>query len=171
VIRQVIDTDASSTGATQSTQTHTDVSFDYTPGSTAGPGLPSEDACDPTGHFTAPCRILPILNLDYHLATNDLNTGRPGPQLLHLTVDHLSYDNVGSTAAITSVAVSVSFDGGTTWQPAVVLGAHGQYTAAWSNPASAAGTSPDLKVTATDAAGGSITQIVTSAYTIAGPAN
>jgi hypothetical protein len=88
-------------------------------------------------------------------------------QHMRLSVGHLTYDGYGSHAPITSATVAVSFDGGATWQPAVVGGHDGQYTVAWKNPASAAGTSPDLRVTATDAAGGSITQTITNAYTIA----
>ena len=48
-----------------------------------------------------------------------------------------------------------------------MTGSAGDYTATWPNPASARGTSPEIKVTAADAAGGSITQTITAAYTIA----
>lgn len=168
VIRQVLDTDASNTGVDQSVTTHTDLSFVYTPGKTPGGTLPSEVICEPNGIFTSPCQILPALNLSYNLATDLNNTSRPGVQTLGLTVDHLSYDGIGSHARITSATVSVSFDGGVTWQPATLAGTDGAYTASWLNPASAAGTSPSIKVTATDAIGGSISQTVNEAYTIAG---
>jgi hypothetical protein len=86
---------------------------------------------------------------------------------MRLLVGHVSYNGAGSTAAIKPVTVSVSFNGGKTWQQATLTGSGGSYTATWPNPASAKGTDPSLRVTATDALGGSITQTITSAYTIA----
>jgi hypothetical protein len=108
-----------------------------------------------------------VLTLNYQLASDLTNTSNAPVQHMRLTVGHLTYDGHGSHAPITSATVAVSFDGGTTWQPALVAGHDGHYTVTWKNPASAAGTSPDLRVTATDAAGGSITQAITAAYTIA----
>lgn len=170
-IRQVLDTDASDTGMTQSVTTHTDLTFVYQPGTqTAGDTLPSADLCDPNGLITTTCQIQPILNLGYRLATDDHNTAGPGLEALALTVDHLSYDGLGSQAPITSACVSVSFDNGATWQPATMHGQDGTYLATWTNPTSAVGTSPQLKVTATDAIGGSISQTTTAAYTIAAAA-
>ena len=57
----------------------------------------------------------------------------------------------------------MSFDNGTTWHPATVAGFAGHYVALWHNPAAG---SPELRVTATDAAGDAITQTITNAYTI-----
>lgn len=171
-VREVMDTDSTELpGNSQSLTTHTDLTFTYVPGVSADDTLPSDVSCDWTGQVVAPCQILPVLNLGYQLATDFQNTSPPGPQVLDLTVNHLSYDGLGSRAPITSATVSVSFDGGATWQPATVTGANSGYVATWQNPAGAAGTSPDLQVTATDAAGGSITQTVTAAYTIAGSAS
>jgi hypothetical protein len=82
-------------------------------------------------------------------------------------VGHVSYNGTGSTARITFAEVFVSFNKGQSWQQAKMTGTAGHYTATWPNPASARGTSPDIKVTAADNAGGSITQTITSAYTIA----
>jgi hypothetical protein len=167
--RAVLDVDG--TGAfSQSTVTHTDLTFQYTPGAQPGSALPSDDACYPLtagGAPTGPCQILPVLTLNYQLATSETDTSSAPVQHLRLTVGHLTYDGHGSHAPITSATVAVSFDGGTTWQPAVVGGHDGHYKVTWKNPAAAAGTSPDLRVTATDAAGGSITQTITNAYTIA----
>ena len=166
--RVVLDTDlTASPRVSQSTQTHTDLTVRYTPGS--GAALPAGDTC--AGQSAAsPCAILPALTLGYQLATDELNTSISPVQELKLLVGHVSYDGAGSHAPITSVTMSVSFDGGTTWQPAVVRGSGGQYTATWPNPAPAPGTDPEIRVTATDATGGSITQTVTHAYTIAAPA-
>lgn len=153
----------------QSTATHTDLSFVYDPQKNPGPVLPSDLYCSFSGVVTAPCNIMPVLNLSYHLTTDAKNTSKAPIQTLVLNVSHLSYDGLGSTAAIKSAAVSVSFDGGKTWKAATVIGAGGTYVALWQNPKSAAGTSPTIKVTATDAIGGSITQTATDAYRIASP--
>lgn len=151
----------------QSTATHTDLTVVYDPQKNPGPILPSDANCDYNGVVTAPCHILPALNLSYHLFTGATNTSSAPVQTLLLNVGHLSYDGLGSHAPITSVKVAVSFDGGKTWKPAAVLGAAGTYFAFWQNPKSAAGTSPAIKVSATDAVGGSISQTTVNAYTVA----
>jgi hypothetical protein len=107
---------------------------------------------------------MPALTLNYRLDTDQSNASALSEQTMHLTVGHLSYDGHGSHAAITSAAVSVSFDGGTTWQQATLTGSAGSYDATWKNTGT---TAPVLKVTAEDAAGGSITQTITDAYGIA----
>ena len=169
--RAVLDTSLGG-GLSQSTQTHTDLTVPYTPQAAAGSALPSSDGCYGPGQPAGTqCAVLPVLNLDYHLVSDEDNTSSAPIQRMNLTVGHVSYDGAGSHARITSAAVSVSFDGGTTWKPAIVAGVNGQYVAVWANPASARGTDPELKVSATDAAGGSITQTVTNAYSIATPAS
>jgi hypothetical protein len=161
--RAVYTRDASTVaGVSQSTVVDTDLTF-----STAtSVALPSEDSCDGQSAST-PCRVLPVLTLDYQLNTDLTNTSDQPIELLQLGVGHVGYDSAESHAAITSAKVSASFDGGKTWLPAVVTGSGGKYIAAWDNPATAKGTSPELKVSATDAIGGSITQTITDAYTIA----
>ena len=166
--RLVYTTDMTGTpGVSQSVTTSTDVKFTYTPGLNSGNSLPDSLDCEQMLQTTTQCQILPVLNLDYRLGADDTNTSAVGPQLLGLTVDHLMYDGIGSHSAITSAKVSVSFNNGKTWTAAKMVGANGTYVALWSNPASAAGTSPELRVSATDAAGGSIVQTVTDAYSIA----
>jgi hypothetical protein len=161
--RAVYSRDASgATGLSQSA----DVLTDLTVNSATSVALPSEDSCYGQS-ATAPCRLLPALFLDYHLDTDLTNTGSQPIELLQLGVSHVAFDSAESHAAITSASVSVSFDGGKTWQPATMIGSGGQYVAAWDNPASAKGTSPELKVSATDAVGGKITQTIVDAYTIA----
>lgn len=157
-------------GLSQSTQTHTDLTVRYTPQAAAGSALPNSDSCYGQAAST-PCEVLPVLNLDYNLVSNEDNTSSAPIQRMDLTVGHVSYDGAGSHARITSAAVSVSFDGGTTWTQATVAGADGNYVVLWSNPASARGTDPEIKVSATDGAGGSITQTITNAYTIAKSSN
>jgi hypothetical protein len=151
-------------GFSQSTHTLTDLTVRYAPG--GGAALPAGDTCAGRSAAT-PCRVLPALTLGYQLATNSDNTSSSPTQVLHLRVGHVSYSGAGSHAPITSATVWVSFDGGKTWQKASLTGSAGNYTATWPNPASAHGTSPEIKVTAADAAGGSITQTIADAYTIA----
>jgi hypothetical protein len=159
--------DRSSPSFLRSSATHTDVTMAYSPAVDAGSTLPAEDTCLYGQAATEPCQILPALTLTERLAVDATNTSDLATQTMSLRVGHLRYDGAGSRAAITSVTVSVSFDGGTTWQPAAVSGSAGCYAASWANPASARGSAPALRVTATDAAGGSITQTVTAAYAIA----
>ncbi|CAG6398443.1 hypothetical protein NMG29_05755 [Streptomyces cocklensis] len=158
--RAVYDTDLTATGATQSTRTHTDLTFRDTGRADPDLALPADVPCPETG-----CRIMPALTLAYRLDSDQSNTSALADQTMDLTVGHLSYDGHGSLAAITSAAVSVSFDGGATWQAATLTGTGGgTYHASWRNTGT---TAPVLKVTATDAAGGSLAQTVTDAYTLA----
>jgi hypothetical protein len=162
--RAVFDTDLTGTGAGQSTRTHTDLAFRDAGGTDPQLALPADVPCAQTS-----CRIMPALTLNYRLDTDQSNTSALADQTMDLTVGHLSYDGHGSLAAIASASVSVSFDGGTTWQAAALTAAGtgagtATYHATWKNTGTSA---PALKVTATDAAGGSITQTVTAAYGIA----
>jgi hypothetical protein len=162
--RAVLDSDLTGvTGFSQSTRTHTDLTVRYRPDN--NPALPAPDTCAGQS-ATTPCAILPALDLNYHLATDETNTSHQRIQVLGLRVGHASFDGIGSRSRITSADVSVSFDGGTTWQPANVFGANGFYVATWRNPESPA--SPMLKVTAADANGDSIAQTITNAYTVGG---
>jgi hypothetical protein len=167
--RAVYDDDLSAqAGLSQSTKTHTDLTFHYTPQTGGGSALPAADSCF-GGSAGTPCQILPALTLGYQLTSDSSNTSDQRIQQMRLNVGHVSYDGAGSHSRITSAKVSVSYDGGTTWKSALVVGFNGTYQVLWPNPVSAQGTSPAIKVTATDAAGGSITQTVTNAYTIAAP--
>jgi hypothetical protein len=161
--RGVLDVDVSGANTfSQATKTHTEVTVKYSPTASGAP-LPTTDACVGLAGST-PCQILPALTLDYQLAVDKSNTSHSPVQTLGLRVGHVSYDGVGSHSPITSATVSVSFDNGATWHPATVAGFAGHYVALWRNPAS--GGSPELRVTATDAAGDAITQTITNAYTI-----
>jgi hypothetical protein len=67
---------------------------------------------------------------------------------------------------VTGATVSASFDKGATWTAASVAPVgDNHFIAVWKN-AAAKGATPWLKVTASDALGGSITQTVANAYTI-----
>ncbi|WP_370378881.1 hypothetical protein [Catenulispora sp. GAS73] len=166
-VRAVLDASRPA-GATQSTKTHTDVTFQYTGKTDAWSTLPDGNYCPAAraaGQPSAPCQIMPILTIGYKygaLSKTNVSTGRN--QVLVLDVGHHSFGGHGSLAPVVSAQVSVSFDGGTSWQDVPTLGAVGHYVAQWCNPAP--GTSVTVRVTATDAIGGSITQTVTNPYTV-----
>ena len=169
--RAVFDVDRTDDpSTTQSTRTHTDLTFQYRPDPDPGSAMPSSTPClYPPGPDScvpgesAPAYVLPVLSLRYRLASDQTNTSQAAVQVMGLDVGHLTFGGRGSRAPITSVRVEVSVDGGTTWRSATVAGAHGHYVTAWPN---APGTKPWLRVSATDAAGGSITQTVQNAYTV-----
>lgn len=167
--RLVTDTGPASFGPaySQSTPTHTDLTFQFADKNSAPADMTAPSGYECNLFFvTGTCEVLPVLTLNYQLAENELGASSARVQRMNLDVGHETFDGIGSHATITSASVQVSFDGGTTWQPAVLGGHDGHYVAHWRNPASARGTSPNLKVTATDAIGGSITQEIDNAYTI-----
>ncbi|GAA1974672.1 hypothetical protein [Catenulispora subtropica] len=164
--RLVFDLDLSRFPITQSTATHTDLTVPYTPKANPDWNLPAADYCGAQGGGTTPCSILPVLNLGYRLATDDTNTSHGPVQTLDLQVGHQSYSGVGANARATGATVSVSFDKGATWTKATVVPTFdNHFLALWPNSGPKGGT-PWLKVGATDALGGSITQTVANAYTI-----
>ncbi|MBS2547149.1 hypothetical protein KGQ19_09720 [Catenulispora sp. NL8] len=163
--RLVYDQDLSQFPLAQSTATHTDITVPYTPTPDPAWTFPVDNICYARADSTTPCSILPVLNLNYQMATDDSNTSHGPVAALLLTVGHQSYGTAGANAAVTGATVSVSYDKGETWTPVSVLPAGPNHFAAlWKNGAK--GSSAWLKVTATDALGGSITQTVANAYTI-----
>ncbi|MBS2547342.1 hypothetical protein KGQ19_10695 [Catenulispora sp. NL8] len=166
-VRAVLDTDHPA-GEKQSTNTHTDVTFQYTGQTDPFTALPDGNYCPAAiaaGQQSAPCQIMPILTIGYQYgALSQTNVALSPVQSLVLDIGHHSFGGYGSHAPITSAQASVSFDGGTTWQDVPTLGADGHYAALWRNPAP--GTSVTVRVTATDAIGGTITQTVANPYTV-----
>jgi len=156
-------------GVSLSTSTATQWTFSTTPAAESGAALTPLGSC--TGESTAtPCEVLPLLNITRQLAESETGTAAPGAETMGLAIGHASYNGTGSHAAITSASVQVSFDGGTTWQTvkltATGAASSGNYTATWTDPAADAGTYPSIRVSATDAVGGSINQTITHAYEI-----
>jgi hypothetical protein len=164
--RMVFDLDLSQFPITQSTVSHTDITVPYSPAPDPKSALPSADFCQAQGTSTTPCSILPVLNLNYQLATDGFNTSHGTVTPLLLTVGHQSYGTAGSQAPVTGATVSVSYDKGATWTAAPVVTAGAGHFVALLKNAAAKGATPWLKVTASDALGGSITQTVANAYTI-----
>ena len=111
--------------------------------------------------FTRSCAAEPMMTLRYAIAGLSLDgSTTAGRQVLHVTAGHLP---LAKATAVTSAAVSVSFDGGKTWHPATVTGHDGSYTATFTAPA---GAKVSLRTSASDAAGGSITETLMNAYQI-----
>jgi hypothetical protein len=105
------------------------------------------------------CAVEPMMTIEYAVAgLSQLEATRPGPQTIHLSAGHLQ---LVKGARVTRAAMSVSFDGGKTWQRAKVTGHGGSYTATFAAPA---GVKVSLRTSAADAAGGSIAETITNAY-------
>jgi hypothetical protein len=106
------------------------------------------------------CAIQPLLTLDYQVQGLSL-TGRtaPGPQAIDVSVGHLQQTE---SSAISGMTAAYSLNDGQSWQAASVTAAgSGQFQIGFSAPA---GTDVTLRVSATDAAGGTITETVVRAY-------
>jgi hypothetical protein len=106
------------------------------------------------------CAVQPMMTLDYHVSGMALNgTTAPGRQVIRLAVGHLQ---LGGHARITGATMRVSYDGGKTWRSARVKSAGaGNFTISFMAPAHADVT---LRTSATDAAGGAITETIQDAY-------
>lgn len=125
----------------------------------AGGQLPIGWVCSP-GQAERHCTVEPMMTLRYQVARLALNeTVPPGKQVLDVTAGHLQ---LAKAAPVTTTTVQVSFDNGKTWRGAVVtsLGG-GHYRAVYTAPA---GRYVTLRVSASDAAHGQITETITRAY-------
>jgi hypothetical protein len=129
-----------------------------------GATVPRQWMCEHTGArrliITRHCVIQPMMTLGYQVARLALDGAAPaGLQHIGLTAGHLQ---AAAQPAVTGLTLSVSFDGGRTWQPATVTAAGpGRFAATFTAPRHALVT---MRTTATDAAGGSITETITSGY-------
>jgi hypothetical protein len=126
--------------------------------------VPNGWECAPGQPAAHHCAVQPMMTLGYQVAHLALDgSAPPGPQTIDITAAHLQ---LAHAAPVTSLRAWVSFDGGRTWRPAAVTGhPRGQFTAHFTAPASSY---PTLRVRATDASGGSITETIIRAYRIRG---
>ena len=114
--------------------------------------------------LTTHCSAEPLLSLNYQVAgLRPDGSVAAGKQQLTLTVTH--FEPSTSTAKITSVKVQVSFDGGKTFTDAAVTGSGAAFTAAYTAPVTAK--VAELRVSAADAAGSTVTETLPAAYQIA----
>ena len=113
-----------------------------------------------TGGLLRSCAVQPMMTVDYHVQglRQDGRTAH-GPQLVDLAFGHLQ---LASAAAVTGATAQFSYDDGQSWQAATVtpLGG-GHFQMAFSAPG---GVDVTLRVHATDAAGGAITETILRAY-------
>jgi hypothetical protein len=122
-----------------------------------GATLPAGWTC-PAGNQA--CAVEPMMTLLYQVTGMGLDGSAPaGQQRIVITAGHLQ---LAPAAPVTALTVAASVNGGQTWQPAAVtrLGG-GRFAAAFTAPP---GASVSLRTQATDNAGDSIAETVTSAY-------
>jgi hypothetical protein len=95
----------------------------------------------------------------YQLPEDDTGHVASGPVTFQLAISHI----LGVSIATTSAAVSISFDGGSTWVAATVSpnGAN-NYAVSYSDP-NHAGTAA-IRISVTDADGGVLDQTILNAY-------
>ncbi len=142
---------------TLSTTTHTEWTFTSGPNSA---NLPPGWFCDLTAATS--CNVLPLIFADYRLPVDDTGHEPAGAVTGEIDVHHLQG---ASQVSIASLGVQVSFDDGLSWEAAAVTAlSPGRFDIDYTNPASA-GTAA-LRLTARDAQGNTLTEVVHQAYRI-----
>ena len=111
------------------------------------------------------CAVQDMMTLDYQLARESLDGSTPaGPQSLGIAINHLPRS---TPYPVTHAQLQVSFNNGTSWQPAALARiCHGQvctnqFRATYTAPA---GAQVSLRVTARDTHGASVTETILGAY-------
>ncbi len=135
-------------------------------GHVEGATLPASLACALVkgGPPIRDCAVEPLLTLGYAVgALRPDGSTVVGPQSLDLTVGHLQQT---AASAITGATIRFSTDDGVTWQDAAVTAKgngvfHTDFTA---TTADFRGGNVSLQVTASDAAGATISETITRAY-------
>lgn len=148
----------------QSTVSHSEWTF--TSAHSGKQTVPDGWVCDPNTGKATDCSALPLVTASYQLKAGLDGTAPAGPDQVVVTFGHAPG---GQNLPFAKGSIQVSFDGGATWTPTFLadLGG-GRYRAQWTNPASATGGDVALRVSATDVAGNSLTQSVTSAFSVPG---
>lgn len=128
--------------------------------------VPAGWACDPVTGKATDCSALPLVTASYQLKAGLDGNAAAGPDQVVVAFGHAPG---GTDLPFQKAGIQVSFDGGATWTPTFLadLGG-GRYRAQWTNPASTTGGDVSLRVSATDVAGNSLTQSVTSAFSVPG---
>jgi hypothetical protein len=162
-IRFVLDASRNARIYTVSTASHT--VWTWRSQRESGARLPAGWACGLTRRGTPAggrsCAVEPMMTLEYAVAGESLHgSTHAGPQTIHLSAGHLQLVN---GPQVTRASLSVSFDGGKTWHRASLTGRGGSYTATFTAPA---GVPVSLRASATDAAGGSVTETLPGAYQV-----
>ena len=127
--------------------------------------VPPSWECSTNQGETRNCAVLSMLTLDYQVRHLSLDGVAPaGPQQVSVSVGHIQ---LSRPSAIVSAKARVSWDNGLSWHSATVTGTSaGNYLVSFTPPPTVDVT---LSFTARDAAGGSVSETITSAYAV-GPA-
>ena len=152
---------ATRTGKLYTLSTRTQTSWTWRSAPATGT-VPAGWACQwalRTGPTGRDCTPQPLMTLNYNVAGLNLTGTAPAePETVGLHVGHMALTH---GAKVTSLTAQVSFDDGKTWQPATVTGSGGSYQATFIAPADSF---VSLRITASDAAGGQISETITRAY-------
>jgi hypothetical protein len=162
LIRFVLTDDGSSSSSRFSLASTTAWTWRFVP--RPGATVPPQWACFFHGLVTTQqCAVQPMLTLDYQVHGMALNgTTPPGRQQIGFTAGHIQ---LTQDSRVTRASAQVSFDGGKTWHAAAVTPADGgRFRIGFTAPARALVT---LRVSAQDAAGGSVTETIHDAYGVA----
>ena len=116
------------------------------------------DSDTPEGPFA----VLPMLGVDYRMALSDTNTAKAGP--FEFDVDFAMPDTV-ETRAIVEHSFEISWDGGQSWTSPDRVRC--QETSCTVRVRNEPGGTASLRVSATDAAGRSVSQRIIDAYDVA----
>lgn len=120
------------------------------------------------GVSAAPCQPAPLMFLRYNAFDSIADTiTAPGQHKLQVT----GYHQDPRAAAVTSLKLWTSADGGKTWQSAHLTGGHGgTWTAAYTLPSlSQTGGYLSIKAQAADAAGNTVSETIPDAVKLAAP--
>ena len=137
----------------------TQVTDTWTWRSAAAPvvSVPSDWSC---ADGAPACAVQPLLTFGYQVAHIALDGTTPaGPSEVRISVAHQAL--VTSPPTVTGLTVQYSLNGGASWQPASVSGAGATWDA-WLD--ATPGSYVSLRVSATDAAGGALTETITRAF-------
>ncbi len=144
------------------TATRTSSVYTVSSSSTSGQPVPAGWQCTVPG--TGACTVLPLLTANVPLPTAPDGTIPVGTAAFVVSVGHLP---AAAESAISTLTFATSLDG-TTFSPAIVAGlGNGRYEVTLTTPAGAAGRQLSIRLHAEDAAGATLTQTVTNAYTVA----
>lgn len=159
-LRLVLDATRTSTYYTQSTSSHTE--WIWRSSHRPDGELPHPYVCEPRrfGEPDRNCAVEPLLRLDYAVGDLAVDGSVPaGRQTLDLDVSHLP---TAPAAAITGVTVQYSLDDGRSWRAATCVRSGSGHARAIFQALGRGFVS--LRITATDAAGGRITETIPRAY-------
>jgi hypothetical protein len=139
-----------------------DTSWEFTSKPGTGTAADGFQCWDQKGPVDDQCQALPTIAVDYDLDLRADNTGRPGIGQVKFRPHHVG----DTTSRITSARLSVSYDGGKSWQRVHQLAAGDGWTLGLV-PQHRPGGTVSLRVEAADEAGNTVRETITNAYRVA----